>query len=70
MQRSGLKALSKYDFTIIYDSVNEAAKRFVIVANAARLKQSEEDEEKFAKHGGQAVFIFCSLVVVKIFVVS
>lgn len=42
-----IRALGEYDFTIINDTVDEAAKRFVIVAKAARLKQSEEDEEKF-----------------------
>jgi guanylate kinase len=42
-----IKAVGEYDFTIINDTVEEAAKRFVIVAKAARLKQSKEDEEKF-----------------------
>ncbi|MCW8821837.1 MAG: guanylate kinase [Sulfurovum sp.] len=42
-----IKALGEYDFTIINDTVEEAARQFVIVAKAARLKQSEEDEEKF-----------------------
>jgi len=42
-----IRALGEYDFTIINDTIAEAAKRFVIVAKAARLKQSEEDEEKF-----------------------
>ncbi len=40
-------ALSEYDFTIINDSVEEAASEFVIVAKAARLKQSREEEEAF-----------------------
>ena len=40
-------AVGEYDFTIINDTVDEAAKQFVIVAKAARLKQSKEDEEKF-----------------------
>jgi len=40
-------ALGEYDFTIINDSVEEAAKEFVIVAKAARLKQSREEEEAF-----------------------
>jgi len=44
-----IKALGEYDFTIINDSVDEAAKQFVIVAKAARLKQSEEEEEKFVR---------------------
>jgi len=42
-----IKALGEYDFTIINDTVEEAARKFVIVAKAARLKQSTEDEEKF-----------------------
>jgi len=45
--KSEIKAISEYDFTIINDTVEEAAKRFVIVAKAARLKQSKDDEEKF-----------------------
>ncbi|MCF6245158.1 MAG: guanylate kinase [Sulfurovum sp.] len=42
-----IKAVDEYDFTIINDTVEKAAKEFVIVAKAARLKQSSEDEEKF-----------------------
>lgn len=41
-----IKALGEYDFTIINDTVEEAAKEFVIIAKAARLKQSSEDEAK------------------------
>jgi guanylate kinase len=44
-----IKAVGEYDFTIINDTVEEAAKRFVIVAKAARLKQSKEDEVKFVE---------------------
>lgn len=44
-----IKAVGEYDFTIINDTVDEAAKQFVIVAKAARLKQSEEEEEKFVR---------------------
>lgn len=40
-------AVGEYDFTIINDTIYDAAKEFVIVAKAARLKQSQEDEEKF-----------------------
>jgi guanylate kinase len=40
-------AVGEYDFTIINDTVEAAAKKFVIVAKAARLKQSQEDEAKF-----------------------
>jgi guanylate kinase len=42
-----IKALGEYDFTIINDTVDEAAKQFILVAKAARLKQSSEDEAKF-----------------------
>ena len=42
-----IKAVGEYDFTIINDTVEVAAKQFVIVAKAARLKQSTEDEDKF-----------------------
>lgn len=44
-----IKALGEYDFTIINDNVDEAAKRFVVVAKAARLKQSQEEEEEFVR---------------------
>ncbi len=40
-------AVSEYNFTIINDTVENAAKQFVIVAQAARLKKSQEDEIKF-----------------------
>jgi len=40
-------AVGEYDFTIINDTIDDAAKEFVIVAKAARLKQSREDEEAF-----------------------
>jgi guanylate kinase len=42
-----IKEVGKYDFTIINDTVEDAAKKFVIVAKAAILKQSSEDEDKF-----------------------
>jgi guanylate kinase len=45
--KSEIKAVGEYDFTIINDTVEQAAKKFVIVAKAARLKQSREDEDKF-----------------------
>ena len=45
--KSEIKALGEYDFTIINDTVEQAANEFVIVAKAARLKQSTEDEDKF-----------------------
>ena len=40
-------AVGEYDFTIINDTVEKAAKEFAIIANAARLKQSQEDEKQF-----------------------
>ncbi|HFQ62095.1 MAG TPA: guanylate kinase [Epsilonproteobacteria bacterium] len=45
--KSEIEALGEYDFTIINDTVEKAAREFVIVAKAARLKQSKEDEAKF-----------------------
>jgi len=44
-----IMAVGEYDFTIINDTVEEAAREFVIVAKAARLKQSREDEAAFIK---------------------
>jgi guanylate kinase len=44
-----IRAVGEYDFTIINDTVEEAAREFVIVAKAARLKQSKEDEEAFIR---------------------
>jgi len=45
--KNEIEAVGEYDFTIINDTVEKAAREFMIVANAARLKQSEEDEAKF-----------------------
>jgi len=45
--KSEIRAVGEYDFTIINDTVEVAAKQFVIVAKAARLKQSSEDEVEF-----------------------
>ncbi len=42
-------AVGEYDFTIINDTVEEAAREFIIVAKAARLKQSKEEEAAFIK---------------------
>jgi guanylate kinase len=44
-----IRALGEYDFTIINDSIEEATKRFVVVAKAARLKQSQQEEEEFVR---------------------
>ena len=45
--KSEIEAVGEYDFTIINDTVPMAAEEFVIVAKAARLKQSTKDEVKF-----------------------
>jgi guanylate kinase len=42
-----IRAVGEYDFTIINDKVEAAAAEFIIVAKAARLKQSKETEEEF-----------------------
>jgi len=45
--KNEIKAVGEYDFTIINDTVEKAAKEFVIIAKAARLKQSTTEEDKF-----------------------
>lgn len=45
--KSEIRAINEYDFTIINDTIETAAQEFIIVAKAARLKQSTEDEDKF-----------------------
>jgi len=45
-----IRAVGEYDFTIINDTVDDAAREFVIIAKAARLKQRQEDEEEFITH--------------------
>ena len=45
--KSEIKAVGEYDFTIINDTVEKAAKEFIIIAKAARLKQSMQEEDKF-----------------------
>ena len=42
-----IAAIGEYDFTIINDDIAEAAKQFVTIAQAARLKQSQEESRKF-----------------------
>jgi len=42
-----IAAIGEYDFTIINDDIAQAAKQFVTIAQAARLKQSEEESRKF-----------------------
>ena len=45
--KNEIKAVGEYDFTIINDTVEKAAKEFVVIAKAARLKQSTTEEDKF-----------------------
>ena len=44
-----ITAVGEYDFTIINDTVEAAVEEFIIVAKAARLKQSRKDEDKFIR---------------------
>lgn len=44
-----ITAVGEYDFTIINDTVEAAVEEFIIVAKAARLKQSRKDEDKFVR---------------------
>ena len=45
--KSEIKAVGEYDFTIINDTVEKATQEFVVIAKAARLKQSTKEEDKF-----------------------
>ncbi len=45
-----IMAVGEYDFTIINDDVEQASKEFTIIAKAARLKHSREDEETFVRN--------------------
>jgi len=44
-----ITAVGEYDFTIVNDTVEAAVQEFIIVAKAARLKQSRKDEDKFVR---------------------
>lgn len=44
-----IEAIGEYDFTIINDDVEEAAREFVTIAKAARLKQSDEESRDFIR---------------------
>ena len=44
-----IEALGEYDFFIINDDIKQASKEFVIIANAARLKNSVSNEKSFIK---------------------
>ena len=48
--KSEILAAGEYDFAIINDEIPRASKEFSIVAKAARLKHSEEDEERFIEN--------------------
>jgi guanylate kinase len=45
--KSEILAAGEYDFAIINDDIDRASREFSIVANAARLKHSQIDEETF-----------------------
>ena len=42
-----IAAIGEYDFMIVNNDIAEAAKQFVTIAQAARLKQSQEESRKF-----------------------
>jgi guanylate kinase len=42
-----IQAIGEYDYTIVNDQIDQAVEEFIIVAKAARLKQSKKDEENF-----------------------
>ncbi len=44
-----IRAIGEYDFTIINDNIKKAVAEFVTVANAARLKKSKPEQDKFIR---------------------
>ena len=42
-----IQALEEYDYSIVNDTVERATQEFIILANAARLKQRKRDQEEF-----------------------
>ncbi len=44
-----IEAVGEFDFVIINDEISKAAQAFTTIANAARLKQSRQELEKFIK---------------------
>jgi len=44
-----IKAINEYDYVIINDSIEEAKKAFVAIANAARYKMSNTQSSKFVQ---------------------
>ena len=45
-----INAVLEFDFVIINDSVEEAARQFATIANASRLKQNHEELENFVQN--------------------
>jgi len=45
-----INAVGEFDFVIINDVIEKASEQFVIIANAARLKQNSEELEKMVLH--------------------
>lgn len=45
-----IRAVGEYDFLILNDTVEKAAEQFIVVANAARLKQSDATQNEFILH--------------------
>ena len=45
-----IKAIDEYDFVIINDSIEEAKKAFVAIANAARYKMSNVQSSRFVQN--------------------
>ena len=45
-----IKAINEYDYVIINDSIEEAKKAFVAIANAARYKMSDAQSSKFVQN--------------------
>lgn len=45
-----IKAISEFDFVIVNDEIPKASAQFVTIANASRLKQSDEELENLMVH--------------------
>jgi len=45
--KSEIEELDAYDFVIVNDEIEQAAKEFALIANAARLKMSDGDSREF-----------------------
>jgi len=44
-----IQAIGEYDYAIVNDQIDKAVEEFIIVAKAARLKQSKKDGQNFIK---------------------